>query len=103
MTNYNERLDKALSNLYNSAWVEGSNYEENNPEGSDIPSKREIAKTAATKQAILDWHNKQVEALLDRLIAQQWSFGNDDDALAVPTRYIEAERNKLNNSDGDAK
>ena len=52
MTNYNERLDELLSILYNSAWVEGSNYEENNPEGSDIPSKREIAKTAAAKQAI---------------------------------------------------
>ena len=52
MTDYNERLDEVLSNLYNSAWVEGSNYEENNPEGSDIPSKREIAKTAAAKQAI---------------------------------------------------
>jgi len=23
MTNYNESLDKALSNLYNSAWIEG--------------------------------------------------------------------------------
>ena len=52
MTNYNERLDEALSVLYNSAWVEGSNYKENNPEGSDIPSKRELAKTAAAKQAL---------------------------------------------------
>ncbi len=52
MTNYNERLDEILSNLYNSAWIEGSNYEENNPEASDIPSKREIAKIAAAKQAL---------------------------------------------------
>ena len=56
-----------------------------------------------TVKAILDWHNKQVEEVLDRLIYQQWRFGEADDTLAVPTRYIEAERNKLNNPDGDVK
>ena len=39
--------------------------------------------------------NKKVEEVLDRLIEQQWSFGEKDDALAVPTRYLIAERNKL--------
>ena len=54
-----------------------------------------------TKQALLDWHNKQIEAVLESLIAQQWSFGENDDALAVPTRYIEAERNKLKERDDE--
>ena len=53
------------------------------------------------KQAVLDWHNKQTLELLDSLIAQQWSFGENDDALAVPTRYIEAERNKLKEPTND--
>ena len=47
---------------------------------------------------IADWHNKRIEAVLDRLIEQQWSFGEKDDALAVPTRYLIAERNKLKES-----
>ena len=40
--------------------------------------------------------NRQKAELLDRLIAQQWSFGEEDDALAVPTRYLIAERKQLN-------
>ena len=47
-----EQIDEILANLYNSAWVEGSNYKENNPEGSEIPSQREIKKTERAKQAI---------------------------------------------------
>lgn len=54
-----------------------------------------------TVKAILDWHNKQIGAVLDKLIDQQWAFGESDDALAVPTRYIKAERNKLKERDDD--
>ena len=49
---------------------------------------------AKTKQAILDWHNKQVEEVLDRL------EGSIDDGklshrMNVIKAAIEAERNKL--------
>lgn len=33
--------------------------------------------------------------MLDKLIAQEWSFGEGDDAMAIPTRYIKAERERL--------
>ena len=49
---FNERLKDALSILYNAAWVEGSNYKENNPEGSQIPSERETKKIDATTNRI---------------------------------------------------
>ena len=48
------------------------------------------------KQAILDWHNKQIEAVLDRLLEHGedfTSFGDGHRSVAV--EYIEAERNKL--------
>ena len=66
--------------------------------------------TNQTKQDILDWHNKQIEEVLDRLSAvssytdkqfsenPQLCLGKRDVQLA-----IEAERNKLNKSDIDVK
>ena len=74
-------LDDALAILYNSAWVEGSNYEENNPEASKIPSDREARKTAATKQAILQW-------VADEVIREDEHYG--------PRLYKPA-RNELRN------
>lgn len=38
-------LQDRLEELYNSAWVEGSNWKENNPDDSPIPSEREVRKT----------------------------------------------------------
>lgn len=70
-------LDEILSNLYNSAWIEGSNYEENNPEGSDIPSKREIAKTAATKQAL----TSLIKELVEEAKPGTWVDPEDTDDL----------------------
>ena len=48
----------------------------------------------------LDWHNKQTEALLDRLEAQFVEemvviFGETEFKKQVPLSAIEAERNKL--------
>lgn len=56
------------------------------------------------KQAILDWHNKQVEAVLDRLEAQFVEevvviFGKTEVKKQVPLSAIEAERTRLR---GDA-
>ena len=53
-----QRLDEIQSSLYNSGWVEGSNYKENNPEGSKIPSDRELQKIAKSKQSLLQLLNE---------------------------------------------
>ena len=50
------------------------------------------------KYAILDWHNKQIEAVLDRLEAQFVEemvviFGETEFKRQVPLSAIEAERN----------
>lgn len=48
------------------------------------------------KQAILDWHNKQVEAVLDRLESQSRRADDcTDDTIVVKMIRVEAERNKL--------
>ena len=45
---------------------------------------------------ILDWHNKQIEAVLDRLLEHGEDFTTfGDGGLSVAVEYIEAERNKL--------
>lgn len=44
----------------------------------------------------LDWHNKQIEEVLDRLLSYGEDFSTMGDAsLSVAVEYIEAERNKL--------
>ncbi len=52
------------------------------------------------KQAIIDWHNKQIEAVLDRLEAQKGTpialIGSQKyEHGVVPLRAIQAERDKL--------
>lgn len=53
------------------------------------------------KQATLDWHNKQIEAVLDRLEQSAVKYGGNNvmnvgvPNIAVPLSIIEAERNKL--------
>ena len=49
--------------------------------------------TPDTKQAILDWHNKQTLELLDRLEAKLSHFGHD------ATVNIEAERKRINKTE----
>ncbi len=58
------------------------------------------------KQAIADWHNKQVEELLDRLEARKeqtiyadFESGSVEGWTGVPVTTIEAERNKLKERD----
>ena len=62
--------------------------------------------TNQTKQEILDWHNKQVEELLDRLEARKeqtiyadFESGSVEGWTGVPVTTIEAERNKLKERD----
>lgn len=74
MTNYNERLDEIL--LSHGAEQGEFHY--------------------SLKSAILDWHNKQVEELLDRLLKHGEDFTTfGDGSRSVAVEYIKAERNKL--------
>ena len=53
------------------------------------------------KQSITDWHNKQVEEVLDRLEQSAVKYGGNNvmnvgvPNIAVPLSVIKAERNKL--------
>ncbi len=49
-----------------------------------------VAMLRGAKRALLDWHNKQVEAVLDRLENRMLYLGSLD-----VHQHIEAERNKL--------
>ena len=51
------------------------------------------------KQALLDWHNKQIEAVLDRLESQSRRADDcTDDTLVVKMIRVGAERDRLNSS-----
>lgn len=64
-------------------------------------STARVAMLRGAKQAILDWHNKQVEGVLDRLEQSAVKYGGNNvmnvgvPNIAVPLSIIEAERNKL--------
>ena len=54
------------------------------------------AVTPDTKQAILDWHNKQILESLDRLLVEvKQAYDKEGDFLEMAVDTIEAERNKL--------
>ena len=53
-----QRLDQILERLYISAWVEGSNYDEDELETAETPSDNELRKTARAKQALLQLMNE---------------------------------------------
>ena len=77
MTNYNERLDEILRELDRGEYLGKGG----------VPG---------AKQAILNWHNKQVEEVLDRLLEHGEDFTTfGDGSRSVAVEYIEAERNKL--------
>ena len=57
--------------------------------------------TNQTKQDILDWHNKHIEAVLDRLASGENYWHAEDDIDLVPLSAIEAERNKLKERDDE--
>ena len=64
-----------LEKLYNTAWVEESNYKENNPEDGDIPSKREQLKTDQALKDISELIDGAKPKLMSdtSLIYKKWS------------------------------
>ena len=99
MTNYNEILDDVLSAVYLAGTENGLSRRITDPE--EIMRRKEAfikgnRVSDEAKQALLDWHNKQVEAVLDRLEGQSRRADDcTDDTLVVKMVRVEAERNKL--------
>lgn len=62
-----------------------------------------VAMLQETKKAVLDWHNKQIEAVLDRLESKaEWLAYDDSEGeqiKAVDISAIEAERTRLRGDD----
>ena len=90
MTDGTQELDVILT---------GFAYGEYSPHWTD--ERRTYTKLEA-KQAILDWHNKQIEEVLDRIEARKeqtiyadFESGSVSWWAAVLVSSIEAERNKL--------
>ena len=82
-TDNTQELDEIMDKIYDLAY--------------DHLTERGIAiGTVRIKQAILDWHNKQVEEVLDRLETHYW-LNDDIDTFISPEveTFIEAERAKL--------
>ena len=113
MTNYNGRLDEILERyrlFANMAYSEVEDGFRTADEFKDLALPKVLAEA---KQAILDWHHKQVEVVLDRI--ESGSFGIKQDIgvsqyparsvyepehiaaihKVVPLSAVEAERNKL--------
>lgn len=94
MTNYNERLDEILY-AHNDA-IKSLHHKIRYQDCKLTPDEllgMEEAVSAKAKQAIIDWHNKQIEAVLDRL--ESLNGSHPDSYIAT---FIETERNRLNPS-----
>ena len=98
MTDNTQELYEILEDLVRDSQEDVSDFKLNS-----LPHEL-IGKNGA-KQAIIDWHNKQTEELLDRLESKssEWSVAaaelldhlEDRNLEYIPLSAIEAERNKL--------
>ena len=85
MTDGAQELDQILCQAF---YIEDGeyigSYKEGSPIGFDI------------KQSLLDWHNKQVEEVLERLLVEiKRAYDNEGDFLEMAVGTIEAERNNI--------
>ena len=87
MTNYNESPDDKLTEILREL---------------DRGEYLDKGGVPGAKQAILNWHNKQVEEVLDRLLEHGEDFTTfGDGSRSVAVEYIQAERNKLKEQPND--
>mgnify|MGYP003586442608 CR=1 FL=1 len=114
MTNYNERLYEILSKTPCSQCDGSGAYPDYDGEPVQCQFCWQLRFTFIdeAKQAILDWHHKQVEIVLDRIEATKTIYKtrahNDKGVLAttivttgIPLNAIQAERNKLKEQTND--
>lgn len=67
MTNYNERLDEVLQGFAMAEQQIGDELAVGAIQEETFDTRDTLARDKA-KQAILDWHNKQIERLLDEML-----------------------------------
>lgn len=76
-------LDEIMDKIYDLAY-------------DHLPERGITIGTNRIKQAIIDWHNKQIEEALDRLLVEvKQAYDKEGDFLEMAVDTIEAERNKL--------
>lgn len=89
MTDNTQELDEILDHLMQYSFDYGRGT-------IPISENPPLIEARKAKRALLDWNNKQVEKMLDRLLEHGEDFTTFGDAgLSVAVEYIEAERNKL--------
>ena len=103
MTDNTQELDEQISDILAAIYLAGTE----NGLGRQLTDHAEImhrkeafinANPASTeaKRAIIDWHNKQIEEVLDRLESQSRRADDcTDDTLVVKMIRVGDERNKL--------
>lgn len=74
-------LDEILSDFYNSAWVEGSNYPKSNPLFSPTPSEQKVKETKFAKKRI----QAHIQAKVKEAV---------DTALKYPDHLLESDRTR---------
>ena len=84
MTDNTQELDGIMDKIYDLAY-------------DHLPERGIAIGTDRIRQAILDWHNRQVEAVLDRIEKQATIITSlsGEKAGTVDLTAIEVERNKL--------
>ena len=83
MTDNTQELDEILERLR--LWC-----------ATDNPKALRSLNNLEAKEALLDWHNKQIEEVLDRLLVKvRRAYDKEGDFLEMVVDTIKAERNKL--------
>ena len=94
MTNYNEGLDEVLRDHRGRALTYHEMFRKQHH--SPLRLDEDLAHAdAVAKQAVLDWHNKQIEAVLDRLYGELMEEGETIVHQWQVEGAIAAERAKL--------
>ena len=82
-TDNTQELDEIMDKIYDLAY-------------DHLPERGIAIGTDRIRQAILDWHNKQILESLDRLLVEvKQAYDKEGDFLEMAVDTIEAERNKL--------
>lgn len=91
MTDNTQELDDILFDLCDLSYASFTTQEE-----ADMVADQLDYDRAKAKQAIIDWHNKQILESLDRLLVEvKQAYDKEGDFLEMAVDTIEAERNKL--------
>ena len=91
MTDNAQELDDILFDLCDLSYASFTTQEEADRVADQLEYDR-----AEAKQALIDWHNKQILESLDRLLVEvKQAYDKEGDFLEMAVDTIEAERNKL--------